>query len=404
MKIYTLFGILPDQDIKEIYSLSKGNIQNAADTLQKKYLQGFLEQPNVSKVSVINLPYIGSYPKFYGKLFYKTQTKRQNVGKLEIRNLNFLNLIFFKNISRFFKPLIVSLFLLFNDKSSEEKLYITYAMHLPFLLTVYILSKVFPSVHFYVIVPDLPEYMAERKGLKNQLYTMFAKVSYFIVNRMDGIVVITEAMKDKFSPSPKKVLIEGIASANDFDSLDVNTITAQPSPKFLLYAGTLDKRYGVVDLVDAFNEIEIQDIYLYICGDGDSREYITQAAKQNPKIKYFGTLPRQEVLKLQLQASVLINPRKNMGEYVKYSFPSKTLEYMSSGTPVLMHKLPGIPDEYYNYIYTIGEADGSFKKALREVALLDKAALAARGLAAQKFVSLKKSPYNQVIKILQSVR
>jgi glycosyltransferase involved in cell wall biosynthesis len=40
----------------------------------------------------------------------------------------------------------------------------------------------------------------------------------------------------------------------------------------------------------------------------------------------------------------------------KYSFPSKTMEYMASGKPVVMYKLDGIPDEYDEYLFY---ADGS---------------------------------------------
>lgn len=36
-----------------------------------------------------------------------------------------------------------------------------------------------------------------------------------------------------------------------------------------------------------------------------------------------------------------------------YSFPSKTIEYMASGTPVLMTKLKCLPKEYYQYLYFI---------------------------------------------------
>lgn len=40
---------------------------------------------------------------------------------------------------------------------------------------------------------------------------------------------------------------------------------------------------------------------------------------------------------------------------MKYSFPSKTMEYMSTGTPVLTTVLPGMPKEYHPYVYLLEE-------------------------------------------------
>ena len=54
-------------------------------------------------------------------------------------------------------------------------------------------------------------------------------------------------------------------------------------------------------------------------------------------------------------ATLLINPRFSNEEYTKYSFPSKNMEYMASGTPILTTKLPGMPKEYYEYIYLFEE-------------------------------------------------
>jgi glycosyltransferase involved in cell wall biosynthesis len=70
------------------------------------------------------------------------------------------------------------------------------------------------------------------------------------------------------------------------------------------------------------------------------------------RIKYMGSLPNDQVLSLEREATLLINPRKADHLLTRYSFPSKTFEYFSSGTPAVLTKLEGIPEEYYQYCYT----------------------------------------------------
>jgi glycosyltransferase involved in cell wall biosynthesis len=90
---------------------------------------------------------------------------------------------------------------------------------------------------------------------------------------------------------------------------------------------------------------------LIICGVGDSEKEIIDAAKFDDRIVFLGQLPREEVLRIQTEATVLVNPRKNHEEFTKYSFPSKILEYLSAGKPVVAYKLDGIPDEYDAYLH-----------------------------------------------------
>jgi len=77
------------------------------------------------------------------------------------------------------------------------------------------------------------------------------------------------------------------------------------------------------------------------------------------------------------------------------------MEYMVSGTPVLTTRLPGIPKDYYDYIYII---DGNEKKditnALKETLSLSREELHKKGLSAKKFVLENKNNITQAKRIL----
>lgn len=396
MNIFFLSGMLYDE--REVLSNSKSNIQNAANVLQKKYLQGFKDNLYVRNVNIINLSYIGSYPKFYNKIIFNPCEKIINDSKCTVYDIGFFNLFFFKNISRFYKGFLKSIALLKKQDKTEETVFFIYAMHLPFLLIAFFLKIIFKDVVFYVIVPDLPEYMASRTGFSKILFSVFSKFSYFLVNRLDGVVTITEAMNKVFDDKLNKIVIEGISSADDFPEKTPNTLG-----KYFLYTGSLDKRYGLSDLLESFVAANLEDIDLIVCGAGKDEYLVKEFSQKYTSIKFYGLISRTEAIKLQQNAILLINPRKNEGDYVKYSFPSKTLEYMSSGTPVLMYKLSGIPDEYYTYSFVIDDKKHSFVKMLREIASYDVQYLDELGKLARKFVIEQKCSKVQVNKILQSV-
>jgi glycosyltransferase involved in cell wall biosynthesis len=112
-------------------------------------------------------------------------------------------------------------------------------------------------------------------------------------------------------------------------------------------------------------------------------------------------LKRDEVLQLQKSCTVLINPRPKNGEYTKYSFPSKIMEYMSSGTPVIAYKLEGIPEEYYEHIYMVNDDKGGLFGTLKDVLCKDEQELFRKGQIAKEFVLTQKSGEKQGEKILQ---
>ena len=105
---------------------------------------------------------------------------------------------------------------------------------------------------------------------------------------------------------------------------------SKPQPFSMLYTGRLNRRYGIELLLQAMKELPDLDIELWLCGSGEMEEEIRTYAAQDSRIRFFGFLPHEEAVQLQKQATVLVNPRTNQGEYTKYSFPSKTMEYTNS--------------------------------------------------------------------------
>jgi glycosyltransferase involved in cell wall biosynthesis len=171
----------------------------------------------------------------------------------------------------------------------------------------------------------------------------------FLDSSYDYYILFTKAMNKIVNPKNKPyIVVEGISNNN----LDLRMVKKE---RAVMHAGTLSAEYGLKLLLDAFKEIKDDSVQLWFFGNGDMEEYIEKSCKVDKRIKFFGFRSRDEVFKYEKKAALLINTRDPDDEYTKYSFPSKTFEYMVSGTPFLTTKLGGIPEEYYKYLYVIEE-------------------------------------------------
>lgn len=392
-KLVFLGGIFPNSQIDFIHKESKGVVQSAADALQKSFIKGFSSHHR--GLEIVNLPYVGSYPRLFNKSSFPATA--ETFEGVPLIGQWFTLRRFAKTINRLtgaFKGL-------WNVRSEKESrpVVIVYAAHLPFLLAA-LANKALGRVSAVcLILPDLPQFMAEG----GRLYRMAKAIETVIFNRLtkhiDYFAVLTEAMAEKLNlPENRYVVVEGIANEIAIPNV------AKSDKRVFMYAGTLSRRYGIVQLLEAFKRAGAPNAELWICGEGDSRNKVEAAAKSDSRIKFLGQLPRNEVLRLQLQATVLVNPRSPEGEFTKYSFPSKTMEYMAAARPVLMYRLPGMPTEYHDYIVSPEDTSvEAFALAIEDMAGWDDKRLSDLGRAGREFVLTRKNPTVQAGKILAMI-
>ncbi|WP_035650384.1 glycosyltransferase family 4 protein [Flavobacterium sp. ASV13] len=391
VKLIFLGGLFPNESRREIESKSTGVIQYAADALQWAIVTG-LDNYYSQNFKLVNLPYIGSFPKRYSDLKTKTFKFSHIKGANDI-NVGFINLPIYKLYSRFYQAKKTLKKVIDNDNT----IIIIYAIHTPFIKAAIDIKKNNPSVKICLIVPDLPEFMDDdksfiRKYLKNIEKGLLNKY----LKEIDSFVVLSDYMHLPLQINNRPwVRVEGI-----FEQKTDNIVLEKEPFKTILYTGTLAKRYGILNLLEAFSLIKNNDYRLWICGDGDAKEELELMAKEDSRIKYFGQLSREEVIKLQKKATVLVNPRISEGEFTKYSFPSKTMEYLASGTPCVLYRLQGIPEEYFDYCYMSEEETPlGLYKTIISVCEKEQSELNEFGEKAKRFILENKNPEIQCKKI-----
>ena len=112
-------------------------------------------------------------------------------------------------------------------------------------------------------------------------------------------------------------------------------------------------------------------------------------------------MSREEVLCALKRAHLIVINKPTADDYSNYSFSSKILECMVSGTPVLTTRVGGMPEEYYPYFYFIDdETPQGIAKVIEDVLVLSKEALAEKGRAAKQFAIAEKNYLSQTKDIL----
>ena len=246
------------------------------------------------------------------------------------------------------------------------------------------------------IITDLPD-MLSGGGI-------YLKMANFVIRHCDAYVLLTEAMNDYIrNPGKPYVVLEGHA--------DITMAQKQPSldrketPRIVFYAGGVSKQYGLGHLVEGFRMANLPNAKLHIYGPGDYVKELKEIAESDDRVFYGGMLMNSQIIEKEMDATLLVNPRPTNEEYVKYSFPSKNMEYMASGTPVLTTKLPGMPREYETHVYLIEEeTDAGVAAALTAALSHSEEELFQKGREARAFVLEQRNNVVQAAKILEMLK
>lgn len=385
--------------------LEKAGVNVAANVFQWNLVHG-IEKNLHYPINIINSIPCGVWPRQFGKLFFKeiTWPREQNEIKKDIA---FINFHLFKQSSRYYATKKNILYWL-SQGQLKDKAILIYNLYLPYLKAIKAVKKKYPNVPIVSVITDLPnEYgIVSAKGIWAFFMREMGKRQLECAKYIDKYVLLTDYMKYPLCAESKPyIVVEGLVDVLVSDIAATKKNTEKGRKKILLYSGTVSQDFNVDMLIDAFIYVDNRDYELHIYGDGPYGDALREIASTHSNIKFFGMVSRDIVLEKQKEATILVNPRLNIGEYTKYSFPSKTMEYMSSGRPLIAFKLDGMPDEYMQYLYVVDEnsAQGLAEK-MREVFELTDEELDSKGKQAYQFIVDNKTIDKQSARIVKLLR
>ncbi len=401
MNLLMMTLLYPEDLQEEVARNAKDKLQNQINNYQHAFINGIQHhmQGNES-LSILNSLPVGTFPKQYRQLFLRR-------GKYDggaIEQIGCINLPLFKQLGRKYGAIRALKRWIKADRQNRTLL--LYTQYLPYIKAVKHIKRKYPEVKAAVIVTDLPNEFglaSGRKGILKRIEGYLGKESVQLCSQMDGFVLLTEQMADVLQIKEKPyVVIEGLIQQTAKYTVLLEEEKPEKRPA-VLYTGTLEPSLGIGSMLEAF--AKIPECELWICGQGSMQAEVEKQAKAHPNIQYFGFVSQKEALALQAKATALINPRTPEGLFTKYSFPSKTLEYLRSGKPVLCYRLEGIPDDYDSYLLYFDEvgAEGISRKvkALLHMSEAERSAIGQRG---KDYVLREKNPEKQCERLISLLR
>lgn len=392
----------PKHIIETINVDSRGKIGMSNHNFEMSIINGLCQQDNIT-LRCLTIPGVYSFPYNNKRLFTKKES--YDYKSTHITSIGFCNLPILKEIWATFGMCVQIL----HNVSQFDSDKINIVINTPDnrLLNAVRCAKYLTRKHLTqtVIIPDIPSMIAtmgKKSYIKRIIFRYLDKKAMSITSQSDGLVLLTESMMDFIERPLPHIVMEGIADLNTMN-LEMETISSDK--EIILYTGTLRKIFGVTNLIEAFYKVKEVNVELWICGSGDSKEYIEDAAKKDQRIKFWGLVDSRTALEMQHQATILINPRTSVGEYTKYSFPSKTMEYLLAGKSVIINRLPGIPEEYYQYVYTPkDESISALTNCISDILALNKRERKEKAMKGKEFIIKYKNSEIQTSRVLELIR
>lgn len=406
MNVLFIGKFYPKGIIEYIVEDTRGKVGFSNHNFEMSLIGGFAALKDVN-LRVLTAPMVYSYPHNNKKAFIrKTGYVEKNYP---VRSIGFCNIAVLNQF--------VEIRALTRAIRQEIKAFdgdeVTVVVNTPTIVLSSALFKAIPKIKdkkitTVLIVPDVPECLAEINGkmtLKKRLVRQLNKRNAQLSQRYDKYVYLTEAMNDFYHADTKDyIVMEGL-----IDETRVKSAYTVPDyedgKEIILYTGTLRRIYGFMNLIEAFEKAALPNAELWICGSGECTSEIEERANNNPAIKFFGLVSSEKARELQTKATILANPRPSEGEYTKYSFPSKTIEYLLAGRTVIMNRLPGVPSEYDKYLfYPDNESKDAWISKFKEISDMPAAERQAHDEAGRGYIRNMKTASVQCSRIIRLIK
>lgn len=173
------------------------------------------------------------------------------------------------------------------------------------------------------------------------LYKILIKPWYILVfKKADFITALSSYLKQRAVDIGVKCPIEIVPNGVDINKFRNPKPEIQNESKILITTSRLVKKNAVDDIIEAMKYLP-DDVNFYIIGSGPLENKLKQKTKDKKletRVKFFGYLSHEEIIKYLYNSAIFIRPSLSEGMGISF------LEAMAMGVPVIATPVGGIPD------------------------------------------------------------
>lgn len=388
MKLLYISALSSSRLINEIYKISGKNPGFAVQKFSRLLVKGLTA--NGADVVALSNPPVPAGSK--RRVLLDSETEEG----VHYKYIPFLNVSILKHLCLFLYAFAYVLF--WGCRDRREKTIVCDVLSISVCMGALLASKI-NRVRSVGVVTDIYGLMVG--NAKVSWIVKFATyLNQWYISSFDRYVLLTSQMNERVNPKGKPhIVMEALCDLSMAEQHAQNEEKA--APRTVIYAGGIHERYGLKMLAEAFVKADIPDARLVYYGSGPYVEEFKKMCASHPNLEYRGVSPNEVIVAEEMKATLLVNPRPTTEEFTIYSFPSKNMEYMASGTPLLTTKLPGMPEDYYPHVYLFEEESvQGYADALKKVLSLPADTLYAKGVQAKKFVLQNKNYVAQAQRVI----
>jgi glycosyltransferase involved in cell wall biosynthesis len=233
-----------------------------------------------------------------------------------------------------------------------------------------LISRAIKRFNLFAIIFDIH---VPGETVKNNLKWRFEYFTYkYILPRTDKLIVISDEIIKNFSPAVPSLLIEG--GIHEINEVKFNHVVKKETNGEKLFkigfAGRLDDDNCILEILQAFKKIEKSGapVELNIAGNGKYTEEVKKAAAESARIIFHGQVAHSKSVEILKKQNLNLCIRATKKFHTRYFFPSKLLEYMFLGVPVLATDIPFSKGNINKYTFVLkGEESEDIYKTILDV-------------------------------------
>lgn len=398
IKVLYLGYVLNEFNHKENKAVSVAN-----NNMELGLLNG-LHDSYQYQLDVWSIKPLASFPKDK-KIIVKNSEFKINENQ-NVKSIGYINIPILKQMSIIIN-LMLKLIVYFTTSRKEDKIIVlTNNSNSILSMPLFIVKSLYKNVKTVCLVVDYPKtfqsmsnFMLEfLKFIENYYRLLFFK-------KYDGMITLVEQTVKDFAPNIPYIVID-YSVYFDTKHLEIKNINAKNSRSIdeneridLVFTGALETYYGIEVMLEAMKYLP-KNYFLNLYGQGSLNYLINEYSSHNENIEFHGLVSNFESKKAQKEADFLLLIRTDQ-ELNKYGLPSKIIEYLDSGNPVISSLIPAVPDKFRKY--TVQMKDNSVSELVETIltAKVNYKSLKINAEKASNFIKTECIWYNQSQKIVK---